>query len=108
MKEFRELSRTSTNNENGVVPYSIELVNDNLNEWNIKVYQFDTDSQVSPTSFFSHPLRRSSILNGQQRDSQSRSLSTWVTLKLYQCYKWVSVRVLDVIPDILLISNAIH
>ena len=51
MKEFRELSRTFHNNDNGFMPYSIELVNDTLNEWNIKVYQFDTDSQVSHNHF---------------------------------------------------------
>ena len=56
MKEFRELSRTFHNNDNGFMPYSIELVNDTLNEWNIKVYQFDTDSQVSDSLRQCHQL----------------------------------------------------
>ncbi|CAG2174884.1 unnamed protein product [Oppiella nova] len=45
LKEYRELSRSLHNTDNAFTPYSVDLVNDSLNEWNIKVYQFDTDSQ---------------------------------------------------------------
>jgi hypothetical protein len=51
MKEYHELCRLYHNNENGFLPYSIELVNDTLFEWNIKVYQFDVESQVSERLF---------------------------------------------------------
>lgn len=49
MKEYHELwkiTQSYSNNSEGFPPFHVELVNDCLHEWNIKVYQFDTESQV--------------------------------------------------------------